>query len=132
MSEKNIKTILILDDEPHILEFIDNIVSEDPELNIHNTLFSEHSNDAIDIVSRSKVDICVTDTVMPDRDGVFFVKELSRISKSTKIVVMSAHKNEDDVRSILDFSKFNIRAFIQKPFPRSYFKITLLDLIQEP
>lgn len=109
MSE-NPKRILILDDEEPIRRFLSD------ELFIYGELvLAENAHDAIDLVAKTKVHLAIVDIMMPGRDGVFFVKELWRISPKTKIILMSGQKKREELEEQLVFSDFNIVGFFEKP-----------------
>ena len=65
---------LVLDDEPLALDQMENYIGRTPFLEL--VALSRSGFEAIDIISREKVDLLFADINMPDINGVDFVKSL--------------------------------------------------------
>lgn len=105
------KNILIVDDEPHIVELIKfNLQKEG-----YNTFEAENGNDALDIIKNNKIDMVILDIMMSDKDGYEVLKEI-RFNKTTKnlpVILLSAKSEEIDRILGLELGADD---YISKPF----------------
>lgn len=86
------QTILLVDDEPDILEFVSYNLSKEG----YNVFTSSNGNDAIEIAKREKPDLIILDVMMPDLDGIEtcrVIRETPEL-KNTLIAFLTA-RNED-------------------------------------
>lgn len=86
------QTILLVDDEPDILEFVSyNLAKEG-----YNVFTSSNGKDAIDIAIKEKPDLIILDVMMPDLDGIETCRVIRETPglKNTLIAFLTA-RNED-------------------------------------
>ncbi len=77
--------ILVVDDEPGILNVLKNVL----EAAGHTVLEAERGSDALAVLPPGGVDLTVTDLVMPDMDGFKLIPALLERFPNMKIVAMS-------------------------------------------
>ena len=104
------KTILIVDDHEEIRSYIGSILNED-----YNLAFAGHGKQALEMLSINKIDLIITDLMMPWLDGFELIEQLSKDEqlKNIPVVVVSARTTEIDKQMILDAG---VNDFITKPF----------------
>lgn len=95
------KKILILDDEPFILEFLGRALKGFSILKFNNPEL------ALKFLTEEKVDIIVSDIQMPSLDGIKFAEQ-ARLITNIPIILMSG--NEFTVDHIQDCT------YLKKPF----------------
>ncbi len=112
------KTILVVDDEPDILDLLIEVLREEGYL----TLAARDGMAALELLSRQDVDLVITDTMMPRRGGLELVRS------------MHEHPNLRHVPAILmsaagrpEMDRFGVFVFLPKPFDLD----TLLDAVAE-
>ena len=66
------KKILIVDDEPDILSYLEMILKD----NGYQTLTARNGNEALEILRKEKPDLVTLDISMPEASGTRFYKEL--------------------------------------------------------
>lgn len=105
------KSILIVDDEPHIIELIKfNLQKEG-----YKTYEAESGNSALQILKNNKVDLVILDIMMSDKDGYEILKEI-RYNKETRnipVIFLSAKSEEFDKILGLELGADD---YITKPF----------------
>ncbi len=92
MSENNNATILLVDDEPDILEFMKyNLKKED-----YHVMTAANGKDAIQLAKKHVPDLILLDIMMPEMDGIETCKLIREIPalKETFIVFLTA-RSED-------------------------------------
>jgi two-component system, OmpR family, alkaline phosphatase synthesis response regulator PhoP len=107
---KKKKTILIADDEVHILELLNIILSKD-----YTTVLVENGKSAVDAARRLMPDLILLDIMMPDINGyeVCEILKKDRKTSSIKVAMLSAKGLEQDIVRGL---KIGADYYITKPF----------------
>ena len=85
------KTILIADDDPHILEVIDYALSNAG----FDTLAAKNGTLVLDLFNRKQPDLIVLDVGMPEMDGLEVCRQIRRTSQCP-ILFLSARDEEVD------------------------------------
>lgn len=107
ISKKNI-TVLIIDDEPDILE----LMEEEFRYCGYNTLTAMSGNEAVQVLQKSPVDIVVSDYKMPNGNGMVVLDYVNKMSNRPDFFFVSG---QADV-SIEDALKAGAKKFFTKPF----------------
>ncbi|HPO50065.1 MAG TPA: ATP-binding protein [Spirochaetota bacterium] len=111
-SLKGSETILVVEDEESIREFIKRVLSEYG----YNVLVTDGSQKALDIFSKNKeeIDLLLTDIVLKEKtNGKDLFESLSSLKKTLKVLYMSGYS--DNIVARRGVLEKNIN-FIQKPF----------------
>ena len=104
-------TVLIVEDE----DMVRSVAVRSLKRLGYNVLEAGNGLEALDIVAsqNGKVDIVVSDVVMPEMDGPAFLKQVRKTNPSLKIIFVSGHTNEAFKTSLDENETF---AFLPKPF----------------
>jgi len=104
-------TILVAEDEYDLNEMICEIL----EHHGYDVMFALDGKEALEIVRKNpeKIDLVLSDVIMPEMGGPEFVKEAKKIKKSLKMVYMSGYTDKAISLIENDDRKFE---FLQKPF----------------
>ncbi len=109
--------IMIVDDHEDVRTFIKEMLSK----NGHNVMTAKNGKEAIDRLVTYKVDLIITDIVMPEIEGVEFILRLRQ--SNVPIISISGLTKENIISSLL--SSLGIVGFLQKPFNKE----SLMQLI---
>jgi CheY-like chemotaxis protein len=96
-------TVLVVDDEPAIREVIATLLEDEGYLVRH----AKDGLEALDAINGNRIDLIVSDVVMPRLDGASFVRRLRRRGHLTPVVLMSAVYADVDLPGV---------RFVPKPF----------------
>jgi DNA-binding response OmpR family regulator len=102
-----VKTILVVDDEPHTRESVKIIL----EKYCYKVITAENGDECLNIIRQTKPDLILLDIMMPGTPVIKVVKQISDI----KIAFMSVVRISD-ARKMGLTSQENIVDFFQKPF----------------
>lgn len=117
-------TILVVEDEEELLERLVKYVSIFCD-NIHQ---AKDGKEALEVYSKIKPDIIITDINMPNLTGIEFIEKVRELDKKTEIIVLSAHTNiEDFLRAI----PLDLVSYIVKPIKMDELKNTILKAISK-
>lgn len=101
--------ILLVDDDPHILEVLEARLSAAG----HETLQSSSASSALELLKRKKVDLVITDVRMPGMGGMELLEALRQVCPDLPVILLTAYGTiPDAVRAI----KAGAVEYLTKPF----------------
>jgi len=118
-------TILIVDDEPDMLNFIAKIISNEG----YKIILAKDGKNAIDLARQNIPDIIILDLMLPEIDGLGVCKILKEDPKLqfSKIILLTAKADEE---SKIQALKNGADDFITKPFSNSDILTRIENLLQ--
>jgi two-component system, cell cycle sensor histidine kinase and response regulator CckA len=105
-------SVLVIDDEPFILEYVSKVLQEDG----YGTFVAEDGGRGLAFFEehRAEIDLVLTDIVMPDSiDGLELAEKIRRIDSSVPILFITGAVAENDTR-IVQLKKTD--RLLRKPF----------------
>jgi PAS domain S-box-containing protein len=117
------KTVLLVEDEEGLLETADKMLSSlDFEI-----LKAASAEEAMVVFreNRSKVDLLFTDTILPGKNGVELIEDITERKPGLKVLLCSGYTNEKVDRQFLENSGYK---FLEKPYTLSKLCGVLLEL----
>lgn len=120
MTEK--KCVLVVDDEPTLLEFLDIYLSEVG----YRVERASNGLEAVKMAEKRNYDAIITDVMMPVMDGITLYKELSNISPELagKVIFISGYIGKEKA----SFIKKTGQRFLPKPFQIRDIATALADI----
>jgi DNA-binding NtrC family response regulator len=105
------KTILMIDDEPAVLELLTDIFTEAK----FEVIGATNPMEGIELYRqhRGSITMVVLDYSMPGMDGKAAFEELIKINKDVKVLLCSGYSQEETTSA---FGELRPAAFIQKPY----------------
>ena len=103
-------TIMVVDDE----SIVRSIIVEMLELHKSNVIPVSCAKDAIRLYKKDhrKIDLVFLDMVMPDLNGLETFRELKKINKDVKVIILSGYSMNDEINQAISEGALT---FIQKP-----------------
>ena len=119
--------ILIIDDDKSILSFL----KERLTCEGFNVLTAIDGKEGITLFNDNKVDLVITDIIMPDKDGFETIIELKRICPDIKIIAMSG-MGLGMIEPCLKTAKFSGAEYaLAKPFEISNLLTAVYELLKK-
>ena len=112
-SDRPAPTILLVDDEASNLESLERIFVKEGL----DVLRVGGGKEALDIVRKRRVDVVLTDLMMPGMSGVDLLKAVRQISAETEVIVMTAYGS---VENAVEAMREGAYDFITKPLKRAH------------
>lgn len=107
------KTILIVDDEKAIRGLISEILTTAG----YAIKEAKDGKEALDVLKQFDIDLIITDIVMPDMEGIEFIREVrSKYQQAIKIIAMSGGKIVDAGTYLKIALRMGANAVLEKPF----------------
>jgi len=124
----NMPTVLIVDDEPDILELLDITLTR---MNLQ-TLCAGTLSEALEMLSQHAPDLCLTDMKLPDGNGIDLVEHIQKHMPNTPVAMITAYGNIETAIAALKAGAFD---FINKPVELDTLRnmvSTALKIIEHP
>lgn len=115
-------SILVAEDELELLESL----KEYLEIFFHRVYTASCGEKAYDIYKQKRPNIILTDINMPNLDGLDFISKIREKDNETKIIVMSAHSEQD---KLLRAIKLHLETYLIKPIKNDDLKKVLVDTV---
>jgi two-component system chemotaxis response regulator CheB len=110
MSEPRAARVLVVDDSAYVRKILSQILAASPLLEVVGT--ARDGREALDRVEELRPDVVTSDLIMPELDGVEFVREQMRRRPLPIVIVSVAGESGELVLSALDAGAVD---FVQKP-----------------
>ncbi len=115
------KTVLSVDDEDHVREFVSTVLEE----NGYTPILATNGEEAIDIIRRQKPDLIIMDILMPKQSGIRMYRELktSELLKDIPVIMYSGVSKRTALRAQAAQAEFRGEsipepdAYLEKPVP---------------
>ncbi len=107
MTEKG--SILIVDDEPSVLEILDQFLSERG----YGVICASSGGEAIGAMEKEQYDVALIDLKLPDLNGLEIVSHVNKTYPETKCIIMTAFAS---LESTIEALRLNAFDYILKPF----------------
>ena len=117
------KRILVVDDEVQIRTMLTQMLEQDGYI-VHT---AENGEEGLAMVGRHSFDLVVTDMIMPVKDGLKFIMELTRDYPDLKILAISGGGAIKAERYLTMAGYLGDIATLEKPFKRD----TFLELVRK-
>lgn len=116
-------TILLVDDEEDILEFLERILS--PRYRI---LAAESGEEALKLLDEETVQLIISDVMMPEMDGFELCRHIkSNFEYSHIPVILLTAKNT--IQSKIEGLELGADAYIEKPFSKEHLQAQISSLL---
>jgi two-component system response regulator PilR (NtrC family) len=102
-------TILVVDDEPNIIEILEIVLHDDGM----EVLKSRSGREALAILRKKEVDVVISDIKMPDFSGVELLREAKPVAPETIFIMITAFASTETAIEALQHGAFD---YITKPF----------------
>lgn len=105
------KHILVIEDEPNIIEAISFILSRDGwQVDTHSD-----GQDAVEVITRAQPDVIILDVMLPNRSGYDILQELRATAATENLpVLMLTARGQNKDREMAE--RYGASHFMSKPF----------------
>ena len=105
-------TLLVVDDEPSNVESLLRIFDREGL----NVIAAPDGKEALEVLRKRRIDVCLTDLMMPGVSGVDLLKAVRQISPDTEVILMTAYGT---VETAVEAMREGAYDFITKPLKRA-------------
>jgi two-component system, NtrC family, response regulator AtoC len=101
--------ILVVDDEPQILEFLRELFGSSG----WDVQTASSGSEGIDLLARDRFDVVLTDLKMPGQNGIELLRIVKKIQPETEVVMMTGYAKVDTAIEAMRAGAFH---YLTKPF----------------
>jgi DNA-binding NtrC family response regulator len=112
-------TIVIVDDEPDLLNLLQLILSEKTD---HRILVTTKPSRAIELCKENKADILLSDLRMPEMEGIELLKLIQKVDPKIPFIIMTAYGT---IESAVEAMRQGAFDYITKPFRKEQILMTI-------
>lgn len=117
-------SLLVVDDHPSIISLLDNILAEK-----YIIYKARSGKNALEILEEERIDLVISDVIMPDMDGLTLCKKIKENIQSSHIpVILLTAKGEIENR--IEGLQVGADSYIPKPFHPEHLFIRIEKLIE--
>jgi len=117
-------SILVVDDEHSVAEFIKEVLTEEGYL----VEMAHSGREALSIVKKFSPDIVILDFMMPDMNGLQVLAELKAFDESIQVLMLTAYNS---VPTAIEAIRQGAADYILKPFDLEAFKLSVAKLVEK-
>ncbi len=104
-------TLLVVDDDESNLESIEGVFAKEG----YEILLASGGRDALELVRKQRVDVILTDLMMPEMDGLDLLRSIKTVSSESEVILMTAYGT---VARAVEAMKEGAYDFVTKPFKK--------------
>jgi len=102
-------SVMVVDDNKYILRSFSQII----QLRGHKPYTAQNGKAALDVLSKNRVDVVLTDVRMPEMDGIELLKTIKNKYSDIQVIVITGYGSIDDAVTAI---KYGASDYILKPF----------------
>lgn len=121
-STEEARTILVVDDEERLRKALARSLAQEN----CQVLTAASGDEAIRILEETKIDLVITDLVMPGMDGMMLVRNIKRTHPSVRTIIITAYGTDE---SRHEAEALGVSCYLAKPFDLSYLRSKVRELI---
>ncbi len=126
MESSESSTIVLVDDEDMVVTSIKSFLTLETDYDIHG--FTS-PREALDFIKENRVDVVVSDYLMPDIDGISFLAQVKEIQpQATRILLTGYADKENAIKAINDVGLYQ---YIEKPWENDDLKLTIRNGLEK-
>ena len=105
--------ILMIDDNVKLIEMVKEYFKDNENINI--CLEAHDGKEGIEVINdnQDKFDLIILDLIMPNKDGIYVLKEMRNRGINKKVIVATSYNAADVIREV---SEFGVNYYVLKPF----------------
>ena len=112
--------VLIVEDDPMVAMINEQYVNKNPDFEVAASC--RNGKDALDFLSKNKVDLVVLDVFMPYMDGIETLKKIRQQNIQTQVIMVTA---ANDTSTLEQTMNLGVVDYLIKPFALERFQIAL-------
>ena len=115
-------TVLVVDDEERLRKALSRSLRQEK----WRTYAAASGAEALGVLRERKIDLVITDLVMPGMDGMTLVRRIRRADPGMKVIIITAYGSTE---SMAEAEALGVSCYLAKPFDLSHLKSKVKELL---
>jgi YesN/AraC family two-component response regulator len=124
MMDKNLKKVLIVDDEETLTWSMAKSLSKDRDK--YEVIIANNGKEALNQLNKHDIDLLISDIRMPDINGLDLLVRVKKEFPQTKVIIMTAYGSSDVQK---EANRRGSLFYMEKPFEINDIRKVIIDLI---
>lgn len=124
---KKIK-VMMIDDNVNLVNMVKEYFSNHEVIDIHYTAYDGLEGMKLIEAEKGNFDLIILDLIMPNKDGLYVLKEMKKKGLTSKIIVATSYNASDVIREV---SEYGVNYFILKPFELTDLEDRIMNLSKD-
>lgn len=121
-------TILVIDDDQHVRGMLRTVLEDFG----YNVLEAPDGNVGVQLFSENRVDLIITDIIMPDKEGLETIREIKKSSPDAKIIAISGGAKVGPGTYLKLAERLGAQRVFEKPIQISVLLSSIAELLGDP
>lgn len=122
----NAETIVIVDDEDMVLTSLSAYLSLETEYEVET--FTSASR-ALDYIKANKVDLVISDYLMPEMDGISFLAQVRDLQPEAPRIILTGYADKEN--AIKGINEVGLYQYIEKPWDNDDLRIVIRNALEK-
>ena len=119
---KRKQTILVVDDEPMVLDLFQKILSRER----YTLLTASNGKEALELVCKKRPDLVILDLKLPDMSGIETLRRINRRNENPEVIIITGYGSMETARAAMRLGAYD---YITKPFDIDYIRALIEDAL---
>jgi len=121
-----VPTIVIVDDEEIILTSLSSLISLETDYNVITYI---NAVDALDYIENHKINLIISDYLMPKMDGITFLEKVKKIVPLVPRIILTGYADKENV--IKAVNEVGLFQYIEKPWENDHLLIVMRNGLEK-
>ena len=120
------ETIVIVDDEEMVLTSLNAYLSLETD---YEVVTFTSANDALEYVSQKRVDIVISDYLMPEMDGITFLARVRELQPEAPRIILTGYADKEN--AIKGINEVGLYQYIEKPWDNDDLRLIIRNGLEK-
>lgn len=125
MSDKDIETVIIVDDEEMVLKSLGAFLSLETEYNVQTFV---SANEALKFIESNGANVVISDYLMPEMDGMRFLKHVKDLKPEVPRIILTGYADKEN--AIKGINEVGLYQYLEKPWDNSDLLLILRNALE--
>ena len=126
VSKEGEETVLIVDDEEMVLTSLNAYLSLETD---YNVVTYTSASAAIEFVAKEKVDIVISDYLMPEMDGISFLAQVRDLQPEAPRIILTGYADKEN--AIKGINEVGLYQYIEKPWDNDDLRLIIRNGLEK-
>ncbi len=119
-SQNSVERVLILDDEEMVLTSLRSFLELETD---YEVVTFTSANEALEYTKKNKINLVVSDYLMPEMDGISFLAKVKEIDPNATRIILTGYADKEN--AIKAINEVNLFQYIEKPWDNDNLKLVI-------